>query len=145
MSVRSNEEKRLVQVVEGISRELLALKLQECKKVDSMDLSMSHFQYIETIRHLGQPTLSELATGLGVSRPAVTAFVNKLITLDIVKKEQSPEDRRSFTIQLTPRGIKLAAAYEKALIGFAATVKKGLTASEFSSLVLLLEKAFPHT
>ncbi|MGL4608058.1 MAG: MarR family transcriptional regulator, partial [Trueperaceae bacterium] len=46
---------------------------------NSLNITSSQAQYIEAIHKLGEPTLSELADGLDITKASVTVAVNKLL------------------------------------------------------------------
>ncbi len=140
MVAKLDPERRLICILEEISRQLLSIKIQEIKKVESLDLSLNHFHYIDVIHQMGSPTFSELAVQLGISKPTVTAFVNKLIRLNIVEKVQSKEDRRVFRIKLKARGKKISTAYEAALLNFVNHIRKKIPPARYADFVQLLEQ-----
>jgi DNA-binding MarR family transcriptional regulator len=53
------------------------------------------------------PTSSQLAYYLGVTKPAVTQIISSLVDSGLVKRETSSRDRRGFRIRLTPKGARL--------------------------------------
>lgn len=62
---------------------------------------------LSMIYSLGKPQFSELAEALGVSKPAVSLIIKRLMALDLVEKKQSEEDKRIFYIHVTERGKKI--------------------------------------
>lgn len=49
-------------------------------------------------------TMSEIATALQVTLPQVTALVNKLLPLKLIRQKSASTDRRSRLVQLTNKG-----------------------------------------
>ena len=48
--------------------------------------------------------MNELARHLGVTRPAVTGLVDRLIAQGLVNRQGDPRDRRVVRVHLTPKG-----------------------------------------
>ena len=73
--------------------------------------------YLTTIHYMGNPTFTQVAQDLGLTKPAITLLVKRFGKLNLVEKVQSEEDRRVFHIRLTEKGRRVAQgdemAYEK--------------------------------
>jgi DNA-binding MarR family transcriptional regulator len=52
----------------------------------------------------GPHTVRGLAEGLNISKPAVTRAIDRLSTLDMVRRKSDENDRRSVLVQRTVRG-----------------------------------------
>lgn len=57
---------------------------------------------------LGQPTMSEFAQFVGVSRPGATYRVNSLVEKGLVRRAPSAADRRENRLQVTERFLSVA-------------------------------------
>lgn len=104
-------------------------------------LTFSHYEYLYKIENMGQPTLSELADNLGISKPSVTVMVNKLIKEDLVEKVQSDSDKRVFHVQLSKLGSDLVGLEKKAFISITKDLLNNLNDQEQKTLKDLLEKS----
>ena len=51
--------------------------------------------------------MSEIADFLGVSRPAATGLVDRLIAQELVSRDDISDDRRTVKIRITPKGKKI--------------------------------------
>ena len=51
--------------------------------------------------------MNELARGMGVTRPAATGLVDRLIAQGLVRRQQDADDRRVVRVGLTPKGRKV--------------------------------------
>ncbi len=134
-----NEEK-IINIIENVSSSLISLKEKGLNNIKGLNLSANHFQYISILDRLGETTSTDLAEKLGISKPAVTAFINKLLDEDIVIKTQSNDDKRFFNLRLSKKGKQVAEVYHEALLTYAKKMKSSLTNDEFGQLVNLLEK-----
>ena len=136
-----NDEEKIIDIIETISTQLLHAKMDMIKNINGVDLSPVHFQYIHVIGKLGKTNFTELAKELHISKPTVTAFVNKLIDQEIIEKTQSDFDKRSYNIRLTNYGKEIDKIYNSSLTSFAKKLKSSMTTIEFKQLTTLMGKA----
>lgn len=104
------------------------------------DLSMRQMLYLETIAALNQPTFSELAEELKVTKPSVTAIIKKLIKMKYVKKVQSAQDLRVHHIVLDTKGTHFTELHDKIHRTLAQRLMRNLDAKEVHQMSLLLGK-----
>lgn len=68
----------------------------------------SHIHVVDIICQLQQINgfvrISDIGTALHITKPSITRLVNELVELKAVEKIQSCEDKRVFTVSLTPLG-----------------------------------------
>jgi DNA-binding MarR family transcriptional regulator len=128
---------RIIDVVTHLFAELESQALNESELVE---LTMRQVLYLETIARMESPTFSELARQLDVSKPSVTAAVTKLMEKGYVKKVQSAEDRRSFTILLTEKGRALSQMHDQLHRRIAEHFTRALNETEQQQLVQLMAK-----
>lgn len=67
-----------------------------------LELSVSQFKLLMTVRHQGEITLKELAEKLNVSSPSVSVMVDKLVDRNLLTRDRSQQDRRKVVIQVSP-------------------------------------------
>ncbi|MDO5291448.1 MAG: MarR family transcriptional regulator [bacterium] len=63
--------------------------------------------YLSTIQELGRPNFTMIADALQISKPAVSVMIRKLLSMGLVEKEKSEEDRRVIYVELTEKGKQL--------------------------------------
>ncbi|MCT4507341.1 MAG: MarR family transcriptional regulator [Tepidibacter sp.] len=100
--------------------------------------SINHMYYLEYIYTLNNPTFSQLAQALNVSKPSVTAMIKRLTDQGYVKKMKSEHDKREFHIYLTDRGKEILNAELEVYKHFTEKISKHLSEEEvelFSKLV----------
>jgi DNA-binding MarR family transcriptional regulator len=75
------------------------------------------YYYLTVIYYMNQPTFSQLANELQLTRSAISIIFNKFSRMQLVTKEQSQEDKRTFHIRLTEKGRRIvlgdAQTYDK--------------------------------
>ncbi|MCX8131676.1 MAG: MarR family transcriptional regulator [Clostridia bacterium] len=104
------------------------------------DMSMKQIYYIDIINQLGRPTFSELTKALGLSKPSITAIVEKLVNAGYVRKEKSPEDKRSFYISLTEKGRRVCKMHDEMHERIIGSFRLYINDTEFIQLMSILNK-----
>ena len=127
-------------IIEVLTHRIEEYERRIIEKCDLTNLSSRQLYYLDEIYHLEQPTLTELAEKIDVSKPSATALVYKLENSGYIKKIRSDEDKRSFHIMLTVKGKKLAALHDNIHYRFAEMMEHCLTETELKQLIKLLEK-----
>lgn len=92
-------------VDEVLERRLLA-------QVTSGQLTLSQMKVLELVAFTDVGTLSELAAFLGISTPAASKSVDKLVRRKLLSRCGGEGDRRSIRVTLTEDGRRLLAAYD---------------------------------
>jgi len=103
-------------------------------------LTLNQFHYIKAIDALGEPTITQLAAMLKITKASVTGGINKLERLGYVVKKQSVTDRRVCHLALTPASQRLVDAKRQALNAYGEAVMAALTPAEARQLTLSLGK-----
>lgn len=111
-------------------------------------LTISQFQYINAIHELGEPTITEVAEKLAITKASVTAGINKLTKRGHITKTQSREDKRVFRVRLTGTGKQLIDAKYQALKEYGDFISAALSedeARQFKAIITKLVKLFRQT
>ncbi|OPJ65236.1 MarR family transcriptional regulator [Clostridium oryzae] len=66
--------------------------------------SNNDYYYLLVIHSLQKPNFSQIAEKLALTKPAVSAIIRKLISMNLVEKLQSTEDKRIYYVELTEKG-----------------------------------------
>ena len=103
-------------------------------------LTLTQMHYMETISELGNPSITELAANLNLSKPTVKVAVDKLIERNYVLKVQSDDDRRSAHIHLTEKGKLINQMHDYAHKRIAEFISSRLTGEEKECLARMLGK-----
>ena len=133
-------ENLLIQITEIFHQSINAYKEEIIKKSKFSDITVSQLFYMEAVYHLGNPTLSELAAHLKISKASTTVGVQKLIEKGLVAKARSEADQRVFHVRLSGRGRQLIEAEVNALADFAERIKHSLSKEEIKRLSRIFKK-----
>lgn len=107
---------------------------------DREDLTHQQLNYLIVINKLKNPSITELANELKLTKPSVTALIDKLSEKGYVYRVRSDEDKRSLHLHMTEKGMKLNEWHEKAHEHFAQNVHQKLNPTEAEIFMLLMKK-----
>jgi DNA-binding MarR family transcriptional regulator len=119
-------------------REVLEVKL--LREVSEAPLSLPQLQLIKLMVRDGQHQATEVAHFLGVSPPAATKNVDKLVGLGLVLRERSTGDRRATLLSASPAGRRLVEEYERRKALLVKPVLERFRPEELAQLTRLLER-----
>jgi MarR family 2-MHQ and catechol resistance regulon transcriptional repressor len=139
------EKKSLGKNIEILTHRIEEYERRIIEKSDLANLSTRQLYYLDEIYHLGQPTLTELAEKIKVSKPSVTIIIDKLVRKGYLRRIHSSHDRRSYHIHLTETGMRLALLHDNIHYRFADIVKSILSQEDISALNNILEKVISST
>ncbi len=88
--------------------------------------------------------VKDLAEMLKVTPGAVTQFVDALVEMDLVRREEDAKDRRIIRIKLTELAISKLEEFRKGYLASASWVFDVLSDAEIRELVRLLDKVDAH-
>lgn len=81
-------------------------------------------------------TMGQLADQLGISRPAATALIDRLVDQQLIDRSQDPNDRRMVRIGLSPGGVAARGRLIVALETAVARALEGLPATAQGDLLM---------
>lgn len=91
-------------------------------------------------RREGDFTPLMLAEMIGVSKPMIAAHIQMLLKKGYIYKEASPDDRRSFYVRPTEKGIALADEFEVRQTEYLKAIEARLGEEDFAELARLLDE-----
>lgn len=101
--------------------------------------SISDYYYLIAIYHLNEPNLGTVASELHLTKPAISALVRRLEHHDFIQKIQSQEDKRIFTLKLTPKGLDIIHSDPECYKHLSEVIASAISPSEVQALTCLLE------
>ena len=81
----------------------------------------------------GASTIAEIHQAFGHKRSTLTSVLDRLETRELITREISAEDRRSFVVRLTRQGRSLAAKVSVHLEGLEADIRKRFTRTDLET------------
>jgi DNA-binding MarR family transcriptional regulator len=130
----------LVELIEIITQLIADLEAEFIKKYQEEGFTARQIAYIDTINMLGNPNLGEIAKTLKLSKPSVTAIVDKLASKGYIQKIQSDEDRRSFHVHLSAKGKNLVRMHGETHNKIVDMLQNNLDSKDLKNLVTILNK-----
>lgn len=103
-------------------------------------LTMSQLKVLAMIARSGAGTISNVATFLGVSTPAASKAIDKLVRRGLVLRKESTDDRRSSELSLTEDGTQLLDAYHEAQNRILGGLFEKMETGEFDRTTGLLDQ-----
>ncbi len=107
---------------------------------DFRDLTQQQLHYMQVIVRMKNPTLSELAREVNLTRPTVTVLVDKLVQKGYLTRVKSDKDRRVMHLYIDKKGTMIISMREIAHEKIAEKIKAGLSHKEAAMLTELLNK-----
>jgi len=104
------------------------------------DLTTTQLNYLEVIGELDNPTITELASAMELTKPSVTIVVDRLVAKGFVYKMPSNTDKRSSFLHLTELGAHINKWHDYAHDYMIDLITKKLNKNELKSFSLLLDK-----
>ena len=96
-------------------------------RADALDLSARQMTLLLSVYLSPRPhTVRGLATLMNVSKPAITRAVNRLVELQLVRRNTDENDRRSVLIQRTVSGSVFLREFGELIVGAAQGETKGV-------------------
>jgi len=108
-------------------------------------LTVNQIRYLDAIAGLGEPTISEIAEKMEITKASVTIGINKLVEMGFVTKNQSEEDKRVFRVKLTGPSQQLVEARRQALKEYVEFIRAALSVEEvaqFETILIKLTRLF---
>jgi DNA-binding MarR family transcriptional regulator len=130
--------------IEIVSRLIAKMETQAIGQEQFAELSMRQVYYLETILRMEAPTFGDVAQKLSLTKPSVTAIVDKLIQKGYVEKVQSEKDRRTYHIVPTSKAAEFAQLHENTHRLMAQVLTQNLNEAEIQQMAVLLKKVLQN-
>ncbi|MHC4093329.1 MAG: MarR family winged helix-turn-helix transcriptional regulator [Planctomycetota bacterium] len=124
--------KTLTVAVDGLMAERL-------REIPDHHLTPAQLKLLNLVARAHAHTISEVATYLGVSAPAASKAVDKLVQLDLLRRNQDEDDRRATHLTLTESGCRLLARIEAARFRALENAFGDLSSQELSRVAKALD------
>ena len=135
--MNSTTAKRFLEVMYKNSR---MLKDEMRYTSDIAHLSIQQIQTLSFLRQKENAQMSEIAEYFHIELPSATSLLNKLVALQLVKRQADEKDRRMVRIVLTDAGRDMLKKAMEEKVTHIEHMLSFLTESEQQELLRLLEK-----
>ncbi len=78
------------------------------RKLAAKGVTVAEWALMRVLYDRERTSPSQLADDMGMTRGAITKLADRLVAKGLIDREASPDDGRSHTLRLTPRGADLA-------------------------------------
>ena len=112
-----------------------------------VDFSHQHFAILKLLEGKKQLFITEFVDALGITKPQMTALIEKLIQLDYAYRTTDNNDRRKIYISATEKGKLVTAKINNAVDNHIDTFLHGLSQKELETLeggLIILQKLCPN-
>ncbi len=140
-----NQSDTFVTQLQEVARLFMFQKMQSVIRYSKTSgFSMSHIGALMHLHNTGASDVSGLGDKLGITYPAVSQMLDRLVDEDLIMRTEDPDDRRSKKIVLTENGTKTLQDIMKARQASFIEMSEKLTEEEKAKVKeafdLLLEK-----
>lgn len=112
---------------------------------ENFDTTLPRFDLLAQLeRHPEGLKMSELSKRMMVTTGNVTGITDQLEAEGLVRREPDPQDRRVYTVKLTPQGRRVFQKMAKEHEGWVIELFEGLSSSEKDLMYALLGKLKSH-
>lgn len=108
-----------------------------CLKIEAecCGVSMAQWQSLLEIARKEEPSLAQVAVGLGLDTSTLSRMVNNLVNLGLVNRVLNPEDRRYVSLTLTDHGKTVCSAIESSINSYILKVFDAIPIEKQSQVV----------
>jgi DNA-binding MarR family transcriptional regulator len=132
---------RIVETAIYLNTESRRLAREQCAK---LGITATQLNVLKLLQTVGDLSLSELSKRMVATNSTVTGIVDRMVTANLVAREQSAEDRRVWRIKLTPQGKAMAKKIDVAPWEILRSAVMALPPAELAQLLTTLEKVAGH-
>lgn len=131
-------EKQLIEFINTL--DITFKEIQQEAGAGISRLTIHQYQYINAVYELGNPTITEIAKKLKITKASVTTGVNKLVDLGYLLKTRSSDDKRVLHVSLTESSGQLIQAKLAALKEYGQFIEASLSETEARQFKKILTK-----
>jgi len=110
------------------------------ERLERVDLHPRHFGTLSHLAGAEGRSQQALSAALGIHRSATVALIDDLEARGLAERRPDPNDRRAYTLYLTPSGRKVLAELEQAADEHEDELLAGLEEPEREELISLLQR-----
>jgi DNA-binding MarR family transcriptional regulator len=102
------------------------------ERLEDLGVTQGEAHILAHLHSVRRATIAELHRALAHKRSTLTSILDRLAGRGLVVRETSPDDRRTFVVELTPEGGRLASDLHDHLAELEASVADRVTPSDLA-------------
>ena len=134
------KEKRALNAFICLRRSADAVLMEVSRRFKLGGVTPTQFAILEALYHIGAMKPGELADKMFMSCGNITYVLDRLVEKGLIDRVQNPSDRRSFVVDLEPKGKSLVEEHIKGYVNDITEVMGALELQELNSLRDLSKK-----
>lgn len=111
----------------------------------SSNMPIAQYHILDILAHEDSMRMGEISDFMSISRPNLTPLIDKLVSLQYVKRTSDKNDRRVIYVAITPKGRDALAVEQKSLVKNIQEMLSGFTTEEYdkfcTAISILIEIA----
>jgi DNA-binding MarR family transcriptional regulator len=115
----------------------------EMRRSRGPGISVPQFRALTFLNRTEGASLSAVADRVGLSLPAMSRLIDGLVERDLVRRDESPEDRRRITLHLTTLGKELIRTARAGAQARLAEALAAITPSERAEIAMAMQRLRP--
>lgn len=132
---------RIVETAIFLQAEGRRLAKEQCAR---HGITATQLSVLKLLEEIGELSLSELSKHLAAKNSTVTGIIDRMVTAELVVREQSRDDRRVWKIRPTERGRHIAATLDVAPWDLLRGALDSLPKDDLSRLIDILTAIAAH-
>jgi len=109
-------------------------------KEEKEKFNVADYYYLTTIYYMDKPNFGDVSSKLGLTKPAISALIKRLEVIGFIQKQQSPEDKRIFYLELTEKGKKVVEGDNSLYLQFGEVIQSIVTKEQMEEVECLFEQ-----
>jgi len=134
MKLNMNKKDLVNEIIQLQQRAFRAMGKNEPNAWMELNLTVAQLKCLHFIYFGGTTNLIKLAKALDVTPSNVTVLVNRLVTQELVSREENPEDRRAYMLRMTEKGTALIEGLQESGVKSIVGVLNKLSTRELEAL-----------
>lgn len=134
MFLNMNKRNIVNEIIELQHRVFRAMGKNEPNAWMELNLTLAQLKCLHFIYFGGTTNLIKLAKILNVTPSNVTVIVNRLVTQELVSREENPEDRRAYILSMTKKGTDLIEGLQESGVKHIVGILNKLSTKELTAL-----------
>jgi DNA-binding MarR family transcriptional regulator len=98
------------------------------------DIRMPHFEIMVVLKEEGTLHVAQIGEKLQIAKAQMTHLIDKLVALDLVRREMGEADRRTLNIALTEKGQALLEEHQTCMVNAVRENMASLSLGELEAL-----------